>query len=152
MRRDSGGRPICRSSQPRRPSRGFTLIELMIVTALLAIITTISVTSYRAYTLRANRTDAGAFLLRVAAAQEKWFLDNNAYTNDLDDLNLGALSEREFYEVRIELEPDPATGYTAIAEPVDGGRQSNDPDCQTFTIDASGRRESEPKGIDVCWR
>ena len=49
----------------RQNPTGFTLIELMIVVALLAIITMISVTSYRQYMLRANRTDASAILLRI---------------------------------------------------------------------------------------
>lgn len=145
-----------RSTLPTyRPAPGFTLIELMIVTALLTIITTISVTSYRQYMLRANRTDASAFLLRIAAAQERYYLDENTYTDNIGDggLNLGeGLSENGYYEATIDLNPNPATGFTASAAPVDGGRQSRDDDCTLFTIDATGQRGSTPKGIDVCWR
>ena len=137
----------------RLNATGFTLIELLIVVALFAIITTISVTSYRQYMLRANRTDAGALLLRIAAAQEKWYLDNNQYSNDpVNDLKIGATSERGYYTVRIDLDADPATGYTAFAEPDPGGRQRTDTQCQELSINQSGQRSSAPADIDVCWR
>ena len=137
-----------------RPAAGFTLIELMIVTALLAIITTISVTSYRQYMLRANRTDASAFALRIAAAQELFYLDNNTYTNDLgvNGLRLSEFSENGYYEANIDLNADAATGFTANVTPVAGGPQDNDPDCRLFTIDETGQRGSDPEAIDVCWR
>ena len=149
----TGIRPTGLKFTPRSRPTGFTLIELMIVVSLVAIILTISVTSYRTYMLRANRTDAGAYLMRLAAAQEKFYLDNNRYTNDpVDGLRIGAFSERGFYEVQINLDPNPATGYTAIVSPVAGQRQASDNDCQEFRIDESGRRSTAPKGLDTCWR
>ncbi len=137
----------------RQNPTGFTLIEMMIVVALLAIITMISVTSYRQYMLRANRTDASAILLRIAAAQEKWYLNNNQYSDDpVAELRIGATSERGYYSITINRNADPATGYTAIATPTDGSRQSTDTDCQQFTINETGQRDSNPAGMDVCWR
>ena len=136
----------------RRQTTGFTLIELIVAVALMSIITMISVSSYRQYMVRANRTDAGAALLRIAAAQERWFLNNNRYSGDPVELIGGTTTEHSYYDVTIDLEADPAAGYTAIAEPVPGGRQSTDADCQELSIDETGLRDSEPKGIDVCWR
>jgi len=136
----------------RSTRAGFTLIELMITVALLAIITTISVSSYRQYMLRANRTDAGAILLRLAAAQERWYLDNNQYSDNPVELRIGALSPHGYYQVTINRDANPAAGYTAVAKPVAGGRQSNDTDCQEFSIDETGLRTSIPSGINVCWR
>ncbi len=144
----------------RSTRAGFTLIELMITVALLAIIMTISVTSYRQYMQRANRTDARALLLRLAAAQERWYLDNNQYSDDpVADLRIGvlggnggALSEHGYYEVTINRDADPAAGYTAVAEPVAGEAQSSDTDCQELSIDETGLRASTPADIDICWR
>src|SRR5260221_2970596 len=70
-------------SPARRAARGFTLIELMIVISIVAILTTIAVTSYRAYVLRATRTEARIPLLSIQAAQEKFFLQTNQYAQNL---------------------------------------------------------------------
>ncbi len=132
---------------------GFTLIELMITVALLAIITAVSVSSYRQYMIRANRTDGSAFLLRVAAAQERWYLDNNQYAADpANELRVGATSERGYYQVTINLDVNPAIGYTAIATPVADGPQNSDANCQQLSIDETGLRASTPADIEVCWR
>ncbi len=137
----------------RRSHAGFTLIELMLAVALLAIIATISVTSFRQYVIRANRSDAAAVLLRVAAAQERWFLDNNQYADDAAALGIaGATSEHGYYTVTINRNADPAAGYTAIAEPVADQRQSSDTQCQQLSIDATGLRASAPEDIGICWR
>jgi len=138
----------------RQHPAGFTLIELMIVVALLAIITMIGVVSYRQYMVRANRTDARAVLLRISAAQERWFLNNNQYSDDPVALGIfDAMSEYGYYAVTIDRDAaDPAAGYTAVAAPVAGGRQSSDTDCQTLSIDETGLRESTPADRDVCWR
>jgi len=137
----------------RQSHAGFTLIELMIAVALLAIVATISVSSYRQYVIRANRSDAAAVLLRVAAAQERWFLDNNQYADDAVALGItGAISEHGYYTVTINRNTDPAAGYTAVAVPVADQRQSSDTQCRQLSIDATGLRASAPEDIDICWR
>jgi prepilin-type N-terminal cleavage/methylation domain-containing protein len=66
----------------RARSQGMTLIELMIVVIVVAILGTVAVSSYRSYLIRANRTEARMALLRVQAAQEKFFLQNNRYASN----------------------------------------------------------------------
>ena len=63
--------------------RGFSLIELMVVLAVFAILSTIAVGSYRRYALRATRTEARLSLLAIQVAQEKFFLQNNQYAQDI---------------------------------------------------------------------
>ena len=68
-------------------SAGMTLIELMIVVAIVALLASIAVPSYRQYVLRANRIEATTALLQLAAAQEKFYLQNNTYAGNalIDD-------------------------------------------------------------------
>jgi type IV pilus assembly protein PilE len=66
--------------------RGFTLIELMIVMVIMAILASASVAGYRQYLRRANRTDATAALLRLSAAEERFYLQNNRYATSADEL------------------------------------------------------------------
>ena len=65
----------------RARSRGVTLLELMAVVVIIGVLGTLAVNSYRGYLLRANRTEARVALLRVQAAQEKFFLQNNRYAD-----------------------------------------------------------------------
>lgn len=65
----------------RKPinSRGFTLIELMIAVAVVAILATVAYPSYQQYVIRANRAAAQTFMLAVANKQEQFILDARQY-------------------------------------------------------------------------
>jgi len=60
-------------------SRGFTLIELLIALAIVAILVRIAFPSYQAYIVRSSRQAAQSELVALANAQEKIFLNSNAY-------------------------------------------------------------------------
>lgn len=145
------GRMIC-----WRPS-GFTLIELLVVLALFSIVTTIAVGAYRQYVQRVNRTDATQLLMRLSAAQERFYLDNNRYALQGDlgvGLDFPAQSEHGYYQLTITPGPsgDPAVDYVATAQVIAGGGQSDDADCARFTINQSGVRTSQPQPPDTCWQ
>lgn len=141
-----------------RQSTGFSLIELVIVMAIISIITTLSVNGYRRYVLRANRADATGALLRIAAAQERYYLHHDAYAISLEQLGSPEISDRGLYLLSLETR-DPATRFRAHARPAQGKPQQNDRLCRVLTIDQVGRRSAE--GADVpgtpsaprrCWR
>ncbi len=134
-------------------TRGMTLIELMVVVAIVAILATIAVGSYGRYVLRANRTEATSALLRIQVAEEKYFLQNNAYTTDVTDLppaGLGVASPtpKGFYNLSVTGAPI-ATSFQATATAT--STQTQDTSCQTLTIDDQGRRNSAPSTTE-CWR
>ena len=65
---------------------GFTLIELMIVVAIVGILATVAYPSYLDYVVRSNRSEAPRELVRLANLQEQLFVDSRAYTADMSDL------------------------------------------------------------------
>ena len=120
----------------RKYQKGVNLIELMIVVTIVAILGAIAYPSYRNQTLRSHRSEAKAELLEIQVAQEKWFLQNNAYTNSLTNLGSAATTTNGYYD--IALSGVTATTYTATATATT--KQDVDTSCLTFTINQTGAR------------
>jgi type IV pilus assembly protein PilE len=139
----------------RRDHRGVTLVELLIVIVIIAILGLIAVPSYRQYSMRAQRTEAKTALLRLAANQERFYLQNNTYTNDTVALGfLLGKSENGVYTLNIPL-ADTNT-YQATAVPTPGGGTSgrtmtSDVECAQFGIDAQGLKTAIPDPQNRCW-
>jgi len=137
---------------------GFSLVELLVVVLLMSIIMGLGIPGYRQYTQRAARADATTALLRLAAAQERWYLQNGTYATNAQlqaappaGLGFtGAQTERGFYDLQITVAN--ALAFTVQATPAAGQPQTTDADCQTFGMDERGTRISGPQGINVCWR
>lgn len=70
----------------RAKMKGFSLIELTVVIAIIGILFSIALPRYQIYSLRANRTDAFAILNEIMQAQERFAADNGKYTINLTEL------------------------------------------------------------------
>jgi type IV pilus assembly protein PilE len=124
------------SSMKRCP--GFTLIELMITVAVVAILATVAVPSYTQYVVRANRSAMQRFMLDVANREEQFMLDARQYRpaikNKDDDtdtfpaqLNMSVPSDvSNYYNMQVTLVAGPPPGYTITATPIAGTMQAGD--------------------------
>ena len=130
--------------------RGMTLIEIMIVVVIVGILAAVAFPAYTRYVMRANRVDGTAALLRLAAAQERFYLQNNTYAANPGAMGIAG-TESNFYALAITAAN--ATGYTATATAQ--GRQADDDDCQVLSINQLGQRSSlDSGGADstaTCW-
>ena len=137
--------------------RGVTLLELLTVIGIVAILASVAVPTYRKYLIRTQRSEAKIALLQLQTAQEKFYMQNNTFTDNVADASpdgLGLLSTTETgkYEISVDLAGDGQT-YTATAAPKAGGGQTDDNECESFTINQRGTHGvSGPKGAQACWR
>lgn len=141
--------------------RGITLLELMIVVAIVSMIAAFAYPSYAQYVVNTKRTAATSTLVQVADRQQQFFMDNKTYTNDLNDLGFGAdplyvaddgrsVAAGDAEAVYIfTLANVTATTYTAIAAPL-GGQLKRDTECGSLTLNQAGAKASLAGGSD-CW-
>jgi len=133
-----------------RASQGFTLIELMIVIAIVGILAAVAYPSYLDSVRKARRADAMDGILTLQNLQEKWRANNTTY-NDFAD----AASVDGYYTLAVTDGTATATGYTLTATAVVGTSQAGDTvgtDCTVMTLTVVAATPGGAKTPAVCWR
>ena len=128
---------------------GFSLIELMIVVAIVGILAGIGIPAYQSHILKSHRADAQTVLLDLAARQEGFIAQNPAgYATSISadtGLNLGRTTSREgYYNLTVVAN---ATSYVLTATAIGG--QAKDTDCATITFSSTGVKSGTTPG--ECW-
>ena len=133
----------------RQPSgcwRGFTLIEVVIVMAILGILTAIAVPTYREHVRKAARADAQSFLTDVASRQHQYMVDKRSYAASVAALNMAASGQvKDKFEDPVQVEAPAVVPPTFRLTARAIGDQAKDK-CPTLTLDSAGNR-----GPSGCW-
>ena len=129
--------------------RGITLMELMIVVVIVGILAAVAYPNYRDFAARAKRNEAKAALLLIATNQERFYLNNQQYTNDMTRLGFNVANNfvTETGAYRITVAGANAATYTATATYLNGDAEAGK--CATFTIQPNGDKSSGP--LADCW-
>ena len=130
-------------------AKGFTLVELMIVVAIIGILAAVSMGFYGNYVTSANRVDARSVLTRTAASLEKCKALYAAYNNGNCNVSFPVASDEGYYAVTATAMA--ALSYTMTATPVAGGPQANDTDCTTLTLTHTGITGGSGADVSECW-
>jgi len=144
----------------KRGQRGVTLIELMIVVAIVGLLAAIAIPSYRRYVVRANRTDAKTALLQTAQALERCYTNSTPYA--YDSVQCTTAGTGVVFPVTVgsgtyvitHSGGRAAQTFTIIATP-QGAQSTNDTECAIFQLTQTGAQtvtgtlNATPQR---CWR
>lgn len=161
----------------KNKSHGFTLIELMIVVAIVGILASIAYPSYLEYVAKSRRSDARTTLMAAAQWMERFYTENYRY----DQNSAGtAVTDATQFAARFSTSPAPGQGaalyditlpadnltsstFTVMAQRKTGASMASDP-CGDLTIDHLGRKSingstwsssrftSKAAAIEFCWK
>lgn len=143
-------------------NRGFTLIELMIVVAIVAIISAVALPSYRDSVAKSRRAEARGQLLETSQFMQRFYSQNDSFSQDragvavavpaaLATVPKTAASGAGTYSISFSGTPTVAT-FTVQAVPRTGGSMAADK-CGSLVLDNTGRRTVTGTGtVEDCWK
>jgi type IV pilus assembly protein PilE len=135
--------------------RGFSLIELVVVLAIVGILSALAWPSYANIMHRSLRVEARLALLHLQQLQERHFASYYRYASavsapaDADGLQVPAVTESGNYTLSLQTAAD-GQSFVAIASVAATGRQIRDAACQQFSVDTTGLRRFA--GGDGRWQ
>jgi type IV pilus assembly protein PilE len=161
---------LCLSHLTQRTyrSRGFTLIEVMIVVAIIGILAAVAYPSYSEYVRRGRRSEAQTALLEASQFMQRFYAANGRYDPTIESppnpvsipttfnrLPRGAADAGRYYIIRFDKvgakEVVSELAYTLVAEPT--GIMAGDR-CGNLTIDQTGFKGVTGANVSVkdCWK
>ncbi len=143
-----------------RRTQGFTILELMIVVAIVAILASIAWPSYQEYVRRGKRADAEALMLGIASREQQYMLAAREYT---DVVGIGGLNataqgyscavdsnktcESTAYKITVTVDAGPPAGFSVVGTP-QGPSQILD---GVLTYTSAGAKTRVVGGVDKGW-
>ena len=128
--------------------KGFTLIELMITVAVVAILAAVALPTYRDHVRTSRRAEAQAFLMAIAARQQQFLIDTRGYAGALTTIALATPANVEAaYDVTVTAIAGPPPTFQVSATPKADSDQTHER-CGVLGIDQTGAKTA---ATNRCW-
>jgi type IV pilus assembly protein PilE len=134
-----------------KKTRGFTLIELMIVLAILSIVVAIGYPTYLEQVRKSRRADGMGELLKLADRMERAYTDRGVYPGNLSEVYVATTTDSGLYTLSIVSANN--VSFTISAAPTSVKNQNKDK-CHTFTLTSLGDKSvsNGSLGTTDCWK
>ena len=129
-------------------NKGFTLIELMVVVALVGILSAIATSMYADYVIASKRSEGRAGLTATAASLEKCKSLYGAYDHANCNVLATITTETNIYSIDTTTTRN-ATTFTLVATAV--GSQVRDGDCTSLSLTNTGIKTATGADTTDCW-
>jgi type IV pilus assembly protein PilE len=127
-----------------KKARGFTLLELMIVVAIITILAGLAFSAYQKQVRKARRAEAKQVLSDLTLKQEKWRSNHSTYGTVAE---VGGAGTSSYYTFALTTGSNTATGYVMTAAPA--GDQVKDK-CGTLTVTMASGSLTKCPGASTC--
>lgn len=156
LERAAGAGRAAGVARERRPERGVTLIELLLIVAVVGILASVAYPSYQQYVIRGERAAAQKLMVAVANRETQYVLDARAYTDTIgagglniasqDGWTCAATCANPRYTLTVALDAGPPIGFTITGTPT--GVQTSD---GVLSLTSAGTRVRDVGGVAKPW-
>jgi len=136
----------------RKYTQGFTLTEILVVVAIIAILTAVAIPGYQRYVIQANRTSATACLTEMAQFMERTYTQNMTYAPEgIAVPAIGCVNELA-QRYTFSLANLGRRTFTVSATPT---ATQNDTECGVLTLNQAGQKGAlggvDAATVRMCW-
>jgi type IV pilus assembly protein PilE len=128
-------------------SKGFSLIELMVVVAIVGVLASVAFPSFMSSIRKSRRSDALIALGAAQQSQERYRLSHSTYGGTTTAIGISGNSEAGLYTIAIS--GNTGTDYVLTASAVSGKSQAADTGCTSITVTKSGATTTNAPA--ACW-